>query len=628
MKLVLILMVKNESRIIERCLSAVEPTVDAFCVHDTGSTDDTCDLVQSFLKTRTGCLSRSPWKNFGHNRTLSFQFAREYIESLGWDLKTTYGLLLDADMVFCPGTLRTQPLTEIGYTVVQMNGSLEYPNCRLVRMDHPWTCKGVTHEYWDGSTTPLPKSVCWIDDKGDGGCKADKFERDVQLLEQGLRDEPNTARYLFYLAQSYNCLRRYKDAIATYKKRIVAGGWFEEVWYSHYMIGCSYLSLDNEPKFEEWMLRAYANHPKRAEPIYKLTKHFREKGQHYKAYHYLQLGSSIPVPSDSLFLEMDVYRYLFDYERSILEFYVHQTQPILGVRASMAMMLKTTEFQQSVLSNLAFYAKPIGTVEPLSLPRPFGDAYRPSAISIRSYPLANVRYVNYWMENGEYKTPQGECVMTENAFVNLETGEVLQRMKDASISLPRRETNVKGLEDIRLYGTNRFTATVQEYAPGVQVLDGVYDTTTGEYRECTVLSSPTGRECEKNWLPIGDRGNMIYQWSPFQVIGTTNVVHKTPPLFELIRGSAPPIQRNGEWWALVHFVDYTKPRRYYHCFVALSADYTPLRISLPFVFASPGVEYCISVRDVGDTLECYASFSDANPARVRIPVSSLEWMSI
>ena len=628
MKFVLILMVKNESRILKRCLESVEGVVDAFCITDTGSTDNTVEIANEFLKTRTGIVATSEWKNFGYNRTVSFNVAHDFLrDKLGWNLAETYGLLLDADMQFVPGTLKEQTLDAFGYTVIQKAGTLEYPNCRLIRMDYLWTCKGVTHEYWDGSTKALPASVCCIQDHNDGGCKSDKFARDARLLEQGLIEEPHNVRYMFYLAQTYNSLGRYKDAIQMYKKRIAGGGWFEEVWYSHYMIANCHHALKNYAKFEEWMLRAYAYRSQRAESLYKLTKHFREQAQHYKAYQYLEMGSGIPIPDDSLFIERDVYDYLFDYERSILDFYVREDKRH-GLRSSMRYMLKTHFLQHSVVSNLVFYVRPLGTVTALSLPRPFGEAYRPSAISLREYPLANVRYINYWMETGDYKTPPGECVRTENAFVNLETGEVLATMKDASITLPRREVAVKGLEDVRLYGDNRFVATVQEYTEGVHQLDGVYDVSTGTYQDVAVLPSPTNRSCEKNWLPIPGTNSFVYDWHPFQTIGTLAKTYPVPPFFALLRGSAPPVQRNGEWWVLAHFVDHTKPRRYYHCVVVLDETFRPVRVSLPFVFKSPGVEYCISTRFVDSALECYVSFEDTNPSRVVIPVSDLAWNSI
>jgi len=333
MKLVLILMVRNESKILRRCLDALVGIADAFCIHDTGSTDTTRDIASEFLQEHTGSLTKSEWKNFGTNRTESFREAKKCVEALKWDLTQTYGLLLDADMVFVPGTLKKETLTEVGYTLIQLNGNLEYPNCRLVRMDRDWECVGVTHEYWDGPTTALPRSVAYIEDKNDGGCKADKFERDARLLEEGLKEDPTNARYMFYLAQTYNALGRLPEAIEMYKKRIGAGGWFEEIWFSHYMIGKSYLSLGDPIQFEAWMLRAHKYRPERAEAMYQLTKHFREKGDNWKAYGYLQKGRQIPKPTDSLFVEKDVYNDLFDYEATILDFYVDKLRD--GLRDSM-----------------------------------------------------------------------------------------------------------------------------------------------------------------------------------------------------------------------------------------------------------------------------------------------------
>ena len=109
MKLVLILMIKNESRILKRCLESLEGIVDAWCICDTGSTDDTVTIANEFLENRKGCLSVVPWQNFGYNRTKSFEVAQQYVrDGLQWDLKDTYGLLLDADMVFVSGTLHEE----------------------------------------------------------------------------------------------------------------------------------------------------------------------------------------------------------------------------------------------------------------------------------------------------------------------------------------------------------------------------------------------------------------------------------------------------------------------------------------------------------------------------------------
>ena len=629
MKFVLILMIRNEERILKRCLESVSNLAEAYCICDTGSTDKSCEIAREFLKTHDGCLTEAPWRDFGHNRTISFQNAQSYLKKTGWDLNTTYGLLLDADMMFVQGSLKDQTLGEFGYTIIQCAGTMEYPNTRLVRMDFNWVCRGVTHEYWDGFCNHISKGVCYISDQNDGGCKADKFIRDTKLLEQGLVDEPTNGRYMFYLAQTYHSTGRWEESIKMYKKRIAVGGWFEEIWYSHFMIGKCHRELKNIPKFEEWMVRAYNYRPSRAESIYELTKYFREKGENYKAYHYMLLGQKIPLSTDSLFIETDVYNGLFYYEQSILDFYVKQDKND-GIRSSIQYMTRLGLHYQCLISNFQFYVRPIkSTRKRLTFPPVFGSSFSPSALSMLDYPFVNVRYVNYKVDNGNFVTPEGVS-LCENACFNIETGQLLSKMDESTVGLPTREHKIRGLEDVRGYfdenGVQCFTATVHNYDKGVRILQGKY--TNGHYKDCKVLPSPHGRECEKNWLPINGTNKLIYDWHPLTLVDTNGTILKeipTPPMFSIFRGSSPPIRVDGKWWALVHFVEYSSPRRYYHLLVEMDLDFVPKRISHPFVFVSIAIEYCLTIRKVDSELHFYAGINETALSRFAVPINEFIW---
>ena len=629
-------MIKNEEKILLRCLQAMEGIVDMYCILDTGSTDSSVTIAKKFLETHPGCVTEEPWQNFGYNRTVSFQRAQEYCRTGGWDLASTYGVLIDADMVFVCGNLKEKTLGAVGYKALQKNGNLEYMNARLLRMDYDWKCLGVTHEYWDGPTDHLDKEVCYIDDKNDGGCKADKFTRDWDLLEAGLKAEPNNVRYTFYLAQTYSCLNMLPESIVMYKRRIEQGGWFEEVWYSYYSIGDLYKRMGDMIECEAWMLRAHAFRKERAESVYKLAQHFRTVGEHYKAYHYIQIGLNTPFPSDCLFIEANVYRGLFDYEASIVEYYTHDDKRV-GLRSSFRYLMKATEYRENVLQNLHYYTKPIAErSERVRLDSPF-EGYTPSAISVDHYPMANVRFINYWMEGGDYKT-RGGPVDTQNAYMNLETGVCMQKMSTESVALTKSATSVQGLEDVRVYrdsGVLRCVATSMREYDGSRVaqVEAVYDSATGSYKDFRVLKSPYGRPCEKNWIPLPDTGMFIYDWSPLRIgslHGDTlriQITHETPPLFQMFRGSAV-IQTPTGWMALVHFVEYSKPRKYYHCLVDLDSGYKPKRVSLPFVFFSPSVEYCISFRKIDAWYMFYVSQMDSNPCKVTIRENAFEWSSL
>ena len=645
-KIALILMVKNESKILERCLKSVEGLVDAYCITDTGSADTTCDIAKEFLKTHEGCLTTCEWKDFGTNRTISVQSAQTYLAKKGWDLKETYGLLLDADMEFEAGILKDQTLGDIGYTIVQKAGTLVYPNCRLIRLDYPWTCKGVTHEYWDGPTKPLGQDICWIDDRNDGGCKADKFERDARLLEKGLADEPDNVRYMFYLAQTYHSLGRWKDSIRLYKKRIHSGGWYEEVWYSHYMIGQCYLSLGDPIRFEGWMLRAYAKNPRRAEPLYKLAKYFREKAEPIKAYHYAKLGSALPLSTESLFVETDVYTRLFDYEITIVLFYLGLPKRE-GLRASLRYMLTHSDLSDVVYRNMGFYTEPQGeSFVNHPIPRDaMGLDFHPtstSLVEVNGKTYHNVRFVNYAINqtNGGYSMKEGgysdtHKVRTRNCLWD---GERAIPMDETSNTLPRRDARILGLEDVRVYrsgGGVKFVAVSSEHSESIRIVHGTYDLDRKRLSDCRVLDSPTNASCEKNWIPIHDDPRIIYRWYPFETytIDDSKMVLKdqypTPWFFQHVRGSAVPVRMGDELWALAHCVEYSTPRKYFHFFVSLDpVSLRPKAITLPFVFQAQGIEYCIGVQSMGSYLTCIFSSWDDNPRSTDIYAEDLEWIQL
>jgi glycosyltransferase involved in cell wall biosynthesis len=630
-KFVLILMVRNESKIIERCLNSVEGVVDAVCVTDTGSTDSTCELVNKYLDTHNGSLHTCEWKNFGYNRTISFLNAKDQLRRIGCDLTDTYGLLLDADMVLVPGVLKQMKLTEPAYKIVQKAGTLEYPNTRLIRMDRDVTCRGVTHEYWEIESTLL--EGVHINDLNDGGCKSDKFERDTDLLEQGLMDEPDNARYMFYLGQTYHGLKRYEESIDMYQRRIEAGGWYEEIWYSYYIIAQCYKELNKPIEFESWVLKAFEYRPLRAEAIYVLAKYFREKGQFFKAAHYVEMGKKIPYPTDTLFIERDVYESLFDFENTILRFYTQRPQHE-GLECSLKYLITENPFKDVVYSNMKFYVEPISSnVYPYPVIHDtFGQNYHPSSVSAIGF-VHNVRFVNYSINyhDGSYTAKEGcysegEIIRTQN--LSIVCGEP-RPMKDET-GLQKIDSKIRGLEDIRLYrnsgGVLCFTATTLEYGPNVSIIRGVYD---DEYKNCVLMESPYNRDCEKNWIPIDMTDDVVYQWHPLEIgsfQGSSLKIHtriNTPWFFKNLRGSAVPMKVGNDLWFLTHYVENTKPRIYYHCYVVMTEDYVLKSVSLPFVFRKKTIEYCLSSRCVDGIISCIVSTFDDNPLIISFPLSSV-----
>jgi len=646
-KIGLCMIVKNESHIIHESLGCTLPLIDTYCIVDTGSTDNTIEVIKNFYTEKgiEGEVHERPWKDFGHNRSQALALC---------DGKMDYILVIDADDLMTFPKNGRELLHQIlekeqpnGATIEIHQGKLNYDRGQIFKANDGWMYKGVLHEYptnnkSDCKMIKLPPEF-WMESRrlGARNKTGDKLKKDIDAFIQGLKDEPDNERYMFYLAQTYFESGDFENSKKWYKKRFEVGKWHEEAWFAAYRVGMCHLYMGNIPKFEEWMQRAYNFHKHRAEPIYELTKHFREKGDWYKAYHYMRIGREIPYPKhDVLFIDSFHHQGGFDYEASILDYYVNPDKKV-GLRSATTYLLKQDVHIQNVVSNLQFYTEPISKITtPLPIPSVFGEDFRASAVSVLNYPFANVRFVNYLKPvDGNYKTKDGSPVQSRNAYINIETGECIAEMDDSTITIPEKESPIKGLEDIRLYRENdtiKFIATsYHQYTYGIGMVVGDYDFETNSYKNCKPINSPFNQGCEKNWMPVNDTGDIIYNWSPLRVGKIVEndlqiiITHKTPALFSIFRGSAPPRIVNDKLWVLVHFVNYGETRTYYNCFVELEQNtYKPLRVTLPFIFKQHSVEYCVSFRMVGQIIECYASYMDGDPFKIRFPINNLEWMNI
>ena len=91
------MIVKNESQVIIRLLSSVITIIDTYCICDTGSTDNTIELIKNFFEEHDieGKIIQEPFKDFGYNRSFALKAATGMSD---------YAILLDADMILLPLT--------------------------------------------------------------------------------------------------------------------------------------------------------------------------------------------------------------------------------------------------------------------------------------------------------------------------------------------------------------------------------------------------------------------------------------------------------------------------------------------------------------------------------------------
>jgi len=295
------MIVRNEAHVIRRCLDSVKPLIDYWVIVDTGSTDGTQEIIREYLKEIPGEMHDLPWKTWGETRSEAIRFA------LG---KARYILLMDADdiLVF-EGNRELPPLTRDLYNLWRGNDSFTYQRPQIVKGDLPWRYLGVTHEYLDCPepyTSDTLETVKYVT-LDDGDASRDltkKFQQNVRLLEEGLKNEPGNTRYAFYLAESYRDAGEKGKAIEMYQKRVEMGGWDQEIFWSKLQIS----HLLRDLKFPtnvvlESYKDAHAYRPHRAEPVYFLAELLNGKERHEEAYRLLKAYEWVvkPTEKDALF---------------------------------------------------------------------------------------------------------------------------------------------------------------------------------------------------------------------------------------------------------------------------------------------------------------------------------------
>lgn len=256
-KVVLVLMVKNESPIIERALRSCITQIDGFIILDTGSTDDTVEKMWALLHTeyhKKGEIYQAPFYDFSSNRSIVSQLAFQRGEWL---------LLYDADYTLVlPEPLKQKfnmreqrewvnklPSKSSGVRslLVNTSGQLQYSRPHIVDGDCRWSYYCRTHEFLGRSKhcslpEPSPQQqfdYIQIDHIGDGNCKSDKVQRDIVLLLMDLYDSPKSERAFFYLGNSLMGAGMYEWAIRCYSKAMNYCGWFEEMYISaKEMVNC------------------------------------------------------------------------------------------------------------------------------------------------------------------------------------------------------------------------------------------------------------------------------------------------------------------------------------------------------------------------------------------------------
>jgi glycosyltransferase involved in cell wall biosynthesis len=353
------MIVKNESRVIQRCLTSVRNVIDSWVIVDTGSTDGTQELIRDFLRDLPGELHERPWVDFAHNRNEALALAKG---------KGDYLLFIDADEVLEFLIPEPLPCTLDIYLIKIRYGGNCQENFRnfLINNHKQWTWKGVVHE----EINPVP-----IDDQRTGGylTKArilygndgyrskdgviKKALHDAAVLKQALQKDPTNANIIYYLAQSYDVGRELTSALNYYEQRArIPKEGQGQLFLALLRIGVLQNLLGYDPSiYVQSYIRAYLHRPLRAEPLYHLANHFLDDNKPFLTFLVASFALTLPFPKyDPALVDLSIYDYRLllqvAYSSCAIKRYEETRNACLQLRAKTDLSAEQRAFVEQLLA--------------------------------------------------------------------------------------------------------------------------------------------------------------------------------------------------------------------------------------------------------------------------------------
>jgi GR25 family glycosyltransferase involved in LPS biosynthesis len=353
-KICLNMIVKNESMIIKEILLNISKYIDYWVISDTGSTDNTIEVIKNFFQESkiSGKIFQDKWIDFGTNRTIALKHALN--ESKIYNLD--YIFIMDADDLI-EGELKWPEIMDADGYYLKFGVNFVYLRQQIFKSTLTWIYRGVLHEFPE-CVNKKPTNIKKIEGEyyinsrrlSSRNSDPEKYLKDALILEKAIEEnkEPELlSRYLFYTGQSYYDYNNYEKSLYWYKKRVDCGGWIEEIYYSMFKIAECMIKLSYEKnEIIKTLLKGINIIKERPEcyyilgdyleSLYNLENNHEKKNKFLNlSYFYFNLLNNLSyVPerdSTRLFLYKEIYNWLGKYKFGEISFKLEKYQEVKNI---------------------------------------------------------------------------------------------------------------------------------------------------------------------------------------------------------------------------------------------------------------------------------------------------------
>lgn len=304
----LCMIVKNEEKVLERCLKSIYKAVDEIIIADTGSTDRTKEIALKY----TPNVYDFKWED-DFSAARNFSFSKGTKDFLMWldadDVITEENL---AKLLDLKNHLDDTDIVMMKYNTAfdeEDNPTFSYYRERLIRRSTPHQWKGRVHEVIECGGRKMYSETA-VNHKS---VKKEYSTRNLDIYEkQAKENQLNDPRDMFYFGRELYYHKQYDRAIETLSRFLEhKNGWSENKIEACKILSFCFSENQDTQKALYALFKSFLYDKPRAEICCLIGNNFMETEQYLNAVYWFKLALTItPEDEKGGFTDLNAYGYL------------------------------------------------------------------------------------------------------------------------------------------------------------------------------------------------------------------------------------------------------------------------------------------------------------------------------
>ena len=297
------MLVRDESSIIRRCLRSLKSVITSYYIIDTGSLDDTLQIIADELNDIEGKIEKRPLSSFSQMREQLYKQGSQRAE---------FVLFLNANETLqsTKSGLATN-LPDLGVLDIHFDTHC-YRQLRLIRQGLDIKCLGHVYETpvysKEYQAQLVPQFSIRNFQNGYRSRQKGQIQNDIVHLLSELGDSQRDAEILLQLAKLASLIEQDEHSKRYLQKCIESAEDSETIWQAYYLLGKLTKQTENNAESAvQFFMQAYELFPDRAEPLYGIIECMQGSGSQETIDSLQTVAASIELPKNASYFEPACY---------------------------------------------------------------------------------------------------------------------------------------------------------------------------------------------------------------------------------------------------------------------------------------------------------------------------------